>query len=376
MNISKQFLIVTHVPHVFYQGQLYAYGPYVREMNIWLQYVEEYVLVAPVSANAAISQIDLPYLKLPKKHRVIPSMDFTSTQKIFSSTVAAFKIISVLVSEMAGADHFHLRCPGNVGLLGTLVQIFFPFKKKTAKYAGNWDWRSKQPLSYRLQQYILRSPYLTSNMTALVYGNWPDLTKNIKPFFTATYRDNEKLSVAKSPIQQEVKLIFVGVLESYKSPGVVLDVAKHLHDSKIKFSLKFCGEGSEKLILIQKTLDLRLEGQVEFLGNVTSQKVKEHLIESHLLIFISRSEGWPKAVAESMFWGCVPITTDVSCVGDMVGRNNERGYLVSNNATEIVEKILNLTQDPEKFDQMSQAAMEWSRVYTLDYFDSEIKKLL
>lgn len=374
--MTKQFLIVTHVPHILHQGKLYAYGPYVREMNIWLKYVEDFVLVAPISELTTVSPIDLPYSKVPKKHRVIPSMDFTTFRKMFGSAFAALKIIFALAGEMAGASHIHLRCPGNVGLLGALVQIGFPFKKKTAKYAGNWDWRSNQPLSYRLQQYILRSPYMTSNMTALVYGNWPHLTKNIKPFFTATYYENEKEQVNKLPIEDELKLIFVGVLESYKSPELVIEVAKLLNDSGIKFSLKFCGDGSEKSNLIQKTTLYELEDKVEFMGNVTSGKVKELLKEAHLLIFISKSEGWPKAVAESMFWGCVPVTTDVSCVGDMVGKNGERGLLVMPQPAQIAAQVKSLKSDPDRYQRMSEAAMNWSRHYTLDYFESEIKKLV
>ena len=246
MPSTNQFLIVTHVPHIQYEGKLYAYGPYVREMNIWLSHVENYVLVAPTSEAIAPSAIDLAYSKKPLRHRVIDSLDFTSAKKIPGSAMAAFKIIFTLMGEMAKTNPIHLRCPGNVGLLGTLVQIGFPFKKKTAKYAGNWDWRSKQPISYRLQQYILRSPYLTSNMTALVYGKWPDLTKNIKPFFTASYFEKEKVPVSKSSPKESIEMVFLGVLETYKSPDIALEVAKILKDSGVPFHLKFCGEGSQR----------------------------------------------------------------------------------------------------------------------------------
>ena len=77
-----------------------------------------------------------------------------------------------------------------------------------------------------------------------------------------------------------------------------------------------------------------------------------------------------------MFWGCVPITTDVSCVGDMVGRNGERGYLVTPDPMLIAQKIINLQFDDHLLQTMSKAAMEWSQQYTLDFFESEIKKLI
>ena len=40
---------------------------------------------------------------------------------------------------MQDADHIHLRCPGNIGLLGCFSSNFISKKIKTAKYAGNWD---------------------------------------------------------------------------------------------------------------------------------------------------------------------------------------------------------------------------------------------
>ena len=58
--------------------------------------------------------------------------------------------------------------------------------------------------------------------------------------------------------------------------------------------------------------------------------MKKAFIEAHFLIFISKSEGWPKVVAEAMFWKCLPISTDVSCVAYMLDYG-KRGTIVSPN---------------------------------------------
>lgn len=376
MQKTPQFLIVTHVPHILFDGKYFAYGPYVREMNIWLKYVEKFVLISPLIENAIPSEIDLAYQFNPAKHKVIKAMHFSSGAKVLSSIFSGLTTFGILMREMSSSSHIHLRCPGNVGLIGCFAQIFFPFTKKTAKYAGNWDWRSNEPLSYRIQQYILRSPILTSSMQTLVYGNWPDKTINIKPFFTASYSESEKEEVNKSLITGKLKLIFVGALEKYKSPELVIETAKLLKSHKIDFSLTFCGDGSQRVALENLALLYELSEHVRFLGNVSSHRVKKELKESHLLVFISQSEGWPKAVAEAMFWGCVPVTTDVSCVGDMVGRNQERGVLVVSEPTVISQEIIKLINNPSRWEVMSHTAMNWSRTYTLEYFDTEIRKLI
>ena len=43
-----KFAIITQVPHVFQKGNYFAYAPYVREMNIWSKYVDEFIIVAPI----------------------------------------------------------------------------------------------------------------------------------------------------------------------------------------------------------------------------------------------------------------------------------------------------------------------------------------
>ena len=42
-----KFTIITHVLHKKDQESLYAYEPYVREMNLWFKYVNEVKVVAP-----------------------------------------------------------------------------------------------------------------------------------------------------------------------------------------------------------------------------------------------------------------------------------------------------------------------------------------
>ena len=186
-----KFLILTHVQHKLTDGSVSAYAPYVKEMNIWLKHVDEVSIVAPKTSEIK-NDIDLDYEHKTLNFNEIPSIEFTNTKKILSSLFKLPFICSVIFKACKKADHIHLRCPGNIGLIGCLVQICFPKKIKTAKYAGNWDPHSHQPWSYRLQQTILRNTFLTRNMKVLVYGEWPNQSKNIVPFFTASYSEIEK----------------------------------------------------------------------------------------------------------------------------------------------------------------------------------------
>ena len=369
------FAIITHVSHKYYLGSYYAYGPYVREMNLWLKYVDEVIIVAPLDNNRSPGPIDLSYDHDRISFLKIPQFDILSPKAILKTIIYFPEIVLPVFRGMRRADHIHLRCPGNVGLIGCFVQILFPHKKKTAKYASNWDWNSKQPWSYRLQQRILRNTFLTRNMTALIYGKWPDQTKNIKPFFTASYSEKNRTAVSKSPLNQGIKLAFIGTLTENKSPLRSLEVLKELSTKKINATLTFCGDGPQRELLISKIAEYGLEGQTSLLGNVDGETVKRVLQDAHFLIFISRSEGWPKAVAESMWWKCLPITTAVSCVPQMLG-NGDRGNLVNENVKQISAVITGYISNQTLYHEKCEKAMAWSREFTLERFEDVVKKLL
>jgi glycosyltransferase involved in cell wall biosynthesis len=369
------FAIITHVVHKKNKnGDICAYAPYVREMNLWLKYCSKVSVVAPFT-DQAVSSIDLSYNHDRIQIEAVPAFQLTSVKEIIRAMIALPAILGKIYGTMRACDHIHLRCPGNMGLLGAIVQILFPRKSKTAKYAGNWDWKSKQPWSYRLQQRLLRNTYITRNIQVLVYGHWPDVNANIKPFFTASYSENEiEPTPPRSVNTKPIKLLFVGGLTAGKQPNLSVAICAELAKN-YPVELHMYGDGSMRKEIEKQVQEGRLTKHVYLHGNCTSEEVKRAYQKGHFLIFISRSEGWPKAVAEAMFWGCVPITTRVSCVPEMLG-NGVRGSLVNNDATEVVQEVLEYILNEQIYAQKAVAAMKWSRQYTLDHFEHEIKKLL
>jgi glycosyltransferase involved in cell wall biosynthesis len=277
---------------------------------------------------------------------------------------------------MKQADHIHLRCPGNMGLLGCLVQIFFPKTPKTAKYAGNWDPKAKQPWSYNLQKWILSNTFLTQNMQVLVYGQWPNQSRNIKAFFTATYHDNEKEALFVRDYTKPWHFCYVGSMSKGKRPQLAFQLVHQLRQNGIEASLHFYGDGKLKSAL-QNHIKAHNAEQWAFMhGNQPKENVKKTLKYSHFLILPSQSEGWPKVVAEAMFWGCIPIVTPISCVPWMLDNGN-RGILIdAENIENSVEKLIALKSTPKQLENLSSNAAQWSRQYTLDKFELEIKKLL
>ena len=294
------FVIITHVPHLIMQNKYFAYGPYVLEMNIWTQYADEVIIVAP-KTNLE-TPINTPYEHQNIKFIAIESFDILSLKGIFSAVLKTPIISWKIFKAMQNADHIHLRCPGNVGLLGCLVQILFPNKIKTAKYAGNWDPKSKQPWTYKLQQWILSNTFLTRNIQVLVYGRWEGSSKNIKPFFTATYATKDKLPLTLKELKGKINFVFVGALVKGKNPLYAVQLVEALAQKEYDVGLSLYGNGVERHRLERYIVLNQLDKIISLKGNQTQETIKNAYQKSHFVLLPSDSEGWPKAVAEGMFW--------------------------------------------------------------------------
>ena len=369
-----KFVIITHVPHIFEQNQYYAYAPYVNEMNIWAKHVTEFIVVAPIVALEKTA-IDTCYVHPRIKFLSINTFDILSIKGLLLSIIKTPKISWKIYNAMRSADHIHLRCPGNIGLLGCVIQIGFPSKTKTAKYAGNWDPKSKQPWTYKLQKWILSNTFLTRNMKVLVYGEWADSTNTIKPFFTATYAETDKKPIHKKAIKEQINFVFVGALVSGKNPLYAIQLLEQLAKKEYNVKLTLYGDGVERKKLERYCTANNLENEIVFKGNQTKETIQKVYQESHFVILPSKSEGWPKVIAEGMFWGCVPIATKVSCIPFMLDNGN-RGILLDMDRETDISQIETVMTKQDLFDEMQIKGAKWSRKYTLDLFEQEIKKLL
>jgi len=368
------FCIITHVEHTEHEGNYFAYAPYVNEMNLWGANVDKIVLLAPKS-TFAISPIHTTYKNSSVSLKPIFTFDLVSLKGILKTFIAIPFNCWVIFWAMKNANHIHLRCPGNIGLLGCFVQIFFPNKTKTAKYAGNWAPKSKQPWTYRLQKLILSNTFLTRNMQVLVYGGWQNQSKNIVPFFTATYREDEKIESVPRPINGIIRSLFVGTLSVGKQPLYAIQCVQEMNAKGCKMHLDLFGEGPQRKRLEHYISENNLQEYVQLKGNQSREDLMHAYQTSHFLFLPSLSEGWPKAVAEAMFFGCVPLATSVSCVPQMLDFG-KRGILLSEVIQNDSDKILTLLANEKKYQDMANDAKKWSRNYTIEHMEAEIKQLL
>ena len=367
-----KFGIFTHAEHFPDKGKLYAYGPYVKEINIWINNFEKVLVVAPENPNPD-KKIELPYHHSNISFQNLPVIH-VDEDGFLSSLQKGIKVFWKCLKYMNSCDHLHIRCPGNIGLIALLASIFHPSKPKTIKYAGNWDQNSIQPLSYRFQKRLLNNKWLIRKKKVLIYGEWPVQPDHIISFFTASFSEFDKTKIDKS-INDDLNFIFCGALVPGKNPLLAIKIIHKLLKEGHSVYLDMYGDGTEKEKLKTYILENGLSKRISIHGNQPQSLLVEAYKKSHFCILPSKSEGWPKAIAEGMFYGCVPIATKISCIPWMLD-NGKRGIIIDENLTTATNRIKEVINSKKQYYHMSQKAMQWSRKYTLEKFEKAIAEVL
>ena len=154
-----------------------------------------------------------------------------------------------------------------------------------------------------------------------------------------------------------------------------IHLIEQLHKNANNVQLTLYGEGKERTIIENYISENKLDNFIFLKGNQNQETIKKAYCENHFVILPSLSEGWPKVVAEGMFWGCLPIATKVSCVPNML-ENGKRGLLLDLILNQDVQSIESILKNNNLYQDKVIKSVQWSRQFTMDVFEEEIKLLL
>lgn len=371
----KRLLIVSHVLHYAHEGRLLAYGPYAREIDIWADLFETVVIAAPLRQGVApgdcVSFARTNISMWPQRE----AGGDTFVAKL-GLLLAVPLWVWGLGRAMSTADAVHVRCPGNLGLIGAALAPLFS-RHLVAKYAGQWNGYGGESISTRLQRVLLRSAWWRGPVT--VYGEWPDQPAHVVPFFTSmmttTQVERAVRVAAGKQIGHPLRVLFSGTLETRKRVDALIDAVRRLVAEGVQVELAIVGEGPQGAALRARADDLVARGIVTFVGALPYDDSLRWFEWAHTLVLPSRhSEGWPKVIAEGMCHGLLCIGVAHGQVPRML---TGRGVLLPTGSPEEIARALrDLATDPERHLPAMRAASAWARQFSLDGLRAALADLL
>jgi glycosyltransferase involved in cell wall biosynthesis len=153
-----------------------------------------------------------------------------------------------------------------------------------------------------------------------------------------------------------LKLVYVGRLLRAKGLFEAIEAMAELKRAGREFTLSIAGEGPALRELMAATEKAGLNGCVQFLGGVYAAEKQRLWLDSDLFVFPSYTEGLPYSLLEAMAAGCVPVTTPIAAIPDVM-RNGEHGLFVPvKDASALALAVAALDDDRESLIRMAKAA--------------------
>jgi glycosyltransferase involved in cell wall biosynthesis len=157
-------------------------------------------------------------------------------------------------------------------------------------------------------------------------------------------------------------VLFVGQLRPYKAVDVLLRAWQRVDNA----DLHIVGDGHQRAELeaLAKRLDLK---SVHFHGSVSEKQLKEAYARAHALVLPSnrKAEAFGLVLLEGMAAGCVPISSELPGVSDVVGTSGYTFPIGDSDA--LAEILLNLRDDARLRAHLSVLAVARSMATGWDY---------
>ncbi len=372
---ADRLVVVSCALHYRWKGEYHAYAPYTREMDQWSQLFEEVIIAAPLTRMAPPGDC-APFANANVRVVQQRQMGGETVGAKLRQLWALPWICRDLVRVFSQGDAIHVRCPGNLSLPALFLAPIFS-RKLVAKYAGQWAGYPQEPATYALQRWLLRSRWWNGPVT--VYGQLPHQPPQVVPFFTSVMTapqvDRARVAADGRRLTQPLRLLYVGRLVATKHVDTLLRATASLADEGVAVTATIVGDGPDRAALEALADSLGVTPIVHFAGALPYDAVLGCYERSDVLVLVSESEGWPKAVAEAMAFGLLCVGSDHGFVAEMLG--DGRGMVVpSRDVAALVSALRHITANPDAFIEYSARAARWAQQFSLEGLRDALAALL
>ncbi len=372
----RKLVIISHTEHQINEdGNYVGWGPTVNEINYLSNHWEEVVHVACLEKNVKVRGSSVGYNN--NNIRFVPIPTFGG-KKFWQKLDIIWKMPLILwkvQKSLKGASHVQLRVPMGIGIF---LIPYFAFRRKSkyifwVKYANNWG-SNHVPFGYRMQRWLLKKNITRCRVT--INGFWPDQPKHCLSFENPCLKEadiqNGQKIIENKNFYPPFHVVFVGRIDERKGVDIIIEFILNGNPQNIGF-FHIVGEGELKFNLEQALKEKGIE--YKFYGGLSQKELFKILSISHAILLPSKSEGFPKVLAEAMNFGCIPIASGVGSIGHYI-RNGIEGFILGTLNYDELSKSLdsfnNLTS--EKMDNFIFECKKLAHRFTFQNYLTHLQK--
>ena len=185
--------------------------------------------------------------------------------------------------------------------------------------------------------------------------------------------ENKGLNKIHFDKSSKIKMVCIGALNQTKNQIALLEVLKFI---KIEAEIIFLGDGINKKKLIAYSKNIPDPTTIKFKGIVTRDIAIEHMLEADVSVSLSKGEGLPIAVLESMYAGCFMILSTIPPHKEVLPPSERCFFVDESNKDEIINSLNYVRNNIKDIRDGRSQSKEYSiSTFSVDNMLGEYKKV-
>jgi glycosyltransferase involved in cell wall biosynthesis len=371
MNTENNLLIISDTKIQKIGDRYFGFNSVVLELEVFSKLFDNITWIA---FDYSDLNKDQSLLEIPVKFEII--LLPRSGGKSILSKLRILYLLSyyfVKILQYININKFiHVRGPSGPMFLSLVISYFSKNKQWLFKYANNWN-DANPPFFWKIQKrFMIQQSWIIGTIN----GQWADMPDHLLSFENPCIFDGEFDKALLDKFDKETKtLLFVGRIEFEKGIRTFLESLERVNIIDIE-KIIIVGTGKNLDYFNTFLLNHKLNVTIEYLGPQSKETVNNLMKISHFLILpTTASEGFPKVIAEAWGVGCLPISSNISSIGQYV-KNNQNGfiweYLKNDDYADAINSAI--CADSLKLKEYVRDGFRVSQKFTYSYYENRLRQ--